>query len=106
MLMVHLLAKRQSGSSQCLVSRTGSTSVVFPDGLTKIGERAFWCCTEITSVVFPESFPFTHSAGPLILCWPAQGGRPIADKMSGGDYDSEAKIDTVSAGAAFTCVEQ
>ena len=33
---------------------TGLTSVTFPEGLTSIGERAFYECTGLTSVTFPE----------------------------------------------------
>jgi len=33
----------------------GLTSVVIPDNVTSIGERAFYYCTSLTSVVIPES---------------------------------------------------
>ncbi len=33
----------------------GETEAVIPDGITKIGDNAFYCCNELTSVIIPDT---------------------------------------------------
>ena len=35
---------------------TGLTSVTFPEGLTSIGNKAFYNCSGLASVTFPEGY--------------------------------------------------
>lgn len=43
-------------------------SIKIPEGVTKIGARAFWRCTSLTSVAIPDSV-ISIGAGAFDICW-------------------------------------
>ena len=45
----------ENGVLKEYIEEPGVTEVVIPDGVTGIGDRAFYCCSSLTAVTIPDS---------------------------------------------------
>lgn len=54
-----MLYKIKNGKLLVYWKEPGITEVVIPDGITSIGDYAFFCCESLTSVKLPDSVTST-----------------------------------------------
>ncbi len=89
-----------------LFPHVGPTSIVLPDGVVKIGEKAFWGCSDLTSVVLPSRLKTIENAV-FANCENLQSVKlPDSLETVGPSAFSNTRLTTVDLPATIVSVEK